>query len=171
MFTFGGITGIVLANSALDLVLHDTYYVVAHFHYVLRIGAVFALIGRIIHWFPLMVGLSLHYDLAKVQYALMFVGVNLTFFPMHFLGLAGIPRRYSDYPDMFISWNTLARIGSLISVVSVALLLYIVWEALASHRAVLFVKSSSSMLEWRHPTPPINHSYSSTPAKTSMLHQ
>jgi len=165
IFTFGGITGIVLANSALDLVLHDTYYVVAHFHYVLRIGAVFALIGSIIHWFPLMVGLSLHYDLAKIQYALMFVGVNLTFFPIHFLGLAGIPRRYSDYPDMFISWNTLARMGSLISVVSVALLLYMVWEALASHRAVLFVKSSRSILEWRHPTPPINHRYSSTPVK------
>merc|ERR1712050_317006 len=131
----------------------------AHFHYVLRMGAVFALI----------VGLTMNPIWLKIQFMIIFIGVNLTFFPMHFLGLAGIPRRYPDYPDMFISWNTLARIGSLISVVSVALLLYIVWEALASHRAVLFVKSSSSMLEWRHPTPPINHSYSSTPAKTSML--
>lgn len=166
MFTFGGITGIVLANSALDLVLHDTYYVVAHFHYVLRMGAVFALMARVVHWFPLMVGLSLHFRLAKVQYYLIFVGVNLTFFPIHFLGLAGMPRRYSDYPDMFIRWNTLARIGSLISVVSVALLLYIIWEALARHRPILFVKSPRSILEWAHPTPPINHSYSSTPVKS-----
>merc|ERR1712088_516718 len=108
---------------------------------------VFNWVGSIIQWFPLIVGLSLHYQLAKVQYALIFIGVNLTFFPMHFLGLAGIPRRYSDYPDMFISWNTLARIGSLISVVSVGLLLYIVWEALARHRPVLFTKSPSSILE------------------------
>merc|ERR1711977_623165 len=105
------------------------------------------------------------YPLSKIQFGLMFFSVNLTFFPIHFLGLAGIPRRYSDYPDMFISWNTLARMGSLISVVSVALLLYMVWEALASHRAVLFVESSRSILEWRHPTPPINHRYSSTPVK------
>merc|ERR1711879_30671 len=147
----------------------DTYYVVAHGHYVLSMGAVFALMGAFLNWFPLISGMTINPILLKTQFLVMFIGVNLTFFPMHFLGLAGIPRRYSDYPDMFISWNTLARIGSLISVVSVALLLYIVWEALASHRAVLFVKSSSSMLEWRHSTPPINHSYSSTLAKTSML--
>merc|ERR1739844_39990 len=128
-------------------------------------GAVFALMGAFVNWFPLIVGLTMNPKWLKVQFIIIFLGVNITFFPIHFLGLAGIPRRYSDYPDMFISWNTLARMGSLISVVSVALLLYMVWEALASHRAVLFVKSSRSILEWRHPTPPINHRYSSTPVK------
>ena len=166
LFTVGGLTGIVLSNSSLDVVLHDTYYVVAHFHYVLRIGAVFALIAAFVNWFPLITGLTINPKWLKIQFFTIFIGVNLTFFPIHFLGLAGIPRRYSDYPDRFILWNVVARIGSIISVVSVLYFLFILWEALVRHRPAVSRIHIRTRIELIHSFPPINHSYTSIPVIT-----
>lgn len=131
LFTLGGLTGIILANGGLDIALHDTYYVVAHFHYVLSMGAVFALFAGFYYWFSFLTGKSYSEYLGQLHFWTTFVGVNVTFFPMHFLGLAGMPRRIPDYPDVFQLWNSVATFGSYITTFSMLVFFFMLYDALS----------------------------------------
>ncbi len=128
LFTIGGLTGVVLANAGLDIALHDTYYVVAHFHYVLSMGAVFAIFAGFYFWIHKMIGLQYSEILGQIHFWIFFVGVNVTFFPMHFLGLAGMPRRIPDYPDAYAGWNLIASYGSYLSAISSLFFFYVVFH-------------------------------------------
>jgi len=137
LFTIGGLTGIILANAAIDVSLHDTYYVVAHFHYVLSMGAVFGLFSGFYFWFDKIIGYQYNVKLSRLHFWLTFIGVNLTFFPMHFMGLHGMPRRIPDYPDIYSFWNLVSSIGSFISFVGVLVFLIIFFEAFYVKRSLI----------------------------------
>ena len=165
LFTVGGVTGVQLANAGLDRSLHDTYYVVAHFHYVLSLGAVFAIFAGWYYWFPKISGYMYSEFLGKLHFWVMFVGVNLVFFPQHFLGLAGMPRRYIDYPDAYAGWNMVSSYGSYISAVGVLIFLFCVWEAFAKKRIAGNNPwgEGATTLEWQLSSPPPYHQWEQLP--------
>ncbi len=165
LFTVGGVTGVVLSNAGLDVVLHNTYYVVAHFHYVLSLGAVFGLFAGFYYWFSKMTGYEYNETLGQWHFWITFVGVNLTFFPMHFLGLAGMPRRYVDYPDAFAGWNMVASIGSYISTIGVIVFFVVIFEAFRSKRSAENNPwgDGGNTIEWTVSSPPPFHTFDELP--------
>jgi cytochrome c oxidase subunit I len=165
LFTIGGVTGVVLANAAVDRALHDTYYVVAHFHYVLSLGAVFAIFGGWYYWFPKMFGYNYDETIGKLHFWLTFIGVNLVFFPQHFLGLAGMPRRYIDYPEAFAGWNLISSIGAYISLAGMVVFLYGFYAALARRERAADNPwgPGATTLEWTLPSPPPFHQFNTLP--------
>ena len=165
LFTVGGVTGVVLANAGVDRVLQDTYYVVAHFHYVLSLGAVFAIFGGWYYWFPKISGYMYNETIGKLHFWVTFIGVNLVFFPQHFLGLAGMPRRYVDYPDAFHGWNMVSSYGSYISALGVVIFFIGLIEAFAKKRVAANNPwgEGATTLEWTLSSPPPFHQFETLP--------
>jgi cytochrome c oxidase subunit 1 len=166
LFTVGGVTGVMLANAGVDRSLHDTYYVVAHFHYVLSLGAVFSIFAGWYYWFPKMTGYMYNERLGQLHFWLTFVGANLLFFPQHFLGLAGMPRRIVDYPDGFAYWNWWSSMGSYMTATGTVVFIlgmlyaYFVTRVRAADNPW---GASATTLEWKLPSPPAFHSYERLP--------
>lgn len=163
LFTLGGLTGVILSNSSIDIVLHDTYYVVAHFHYVLSIGAIFAIFAGFVHWYPLFTGLIINSKWLKIHFYIIFIGVNLTFFPQHFIGLIGIPRRYSDYPFLFEIWNKVSRFGSVVRLVATIYFIFILWERITRKRIPVIINKNRWSIEWNKSTPTKEHCFLENP--------
>ena len=165
LFTVGGVTGVVLANAGIDRAFHDTYYVVAHFHYTMSLGATFGIFSAWYYWFPKMFGYMYSDRLAKLHFWVTFVGVNLTFFPQHFLGIAGMPRRYADYPDAFAGWNYVSSIGSYLSGLGVLIFIYCVINAFVVKRKAEDNPwgEGATTLEWTLSSPPPFHQFNTLP--------
>jgi cytochrome c oxidase subunit 1 len=165
LFTIGGVTGVVLANAGVDRALHETYYVIAHFHYVLSLGAVFAIFAGWYYWFPKIFGYMYSETVGKLHFWVTFIGVNLVFFPQHFLGLAGMPRRYADYPDAFAGWNLVSSIGSYISAFGVFIFLFGVIQAFVRKEKAADNPwgVGATTLEWTLSSPPPFHQFETLP--------
>ena len=185
MFTIGGLSGIILANASLDATFHDTYYVVAHFHYVLSMGAVFGLFSGWYFWCVKMLGIDQGDFASKIHFWVFFIGVNVTFFPQHFLGLQGMPRRVSDYPDAFYGWNAVSSMGSLLSLG--AIILFMICLGLYLEKGIAIIRyiwrnplfysdklrndsnTSTPSLEWNLTGPPSPHSFVNLPIQQSII--
>jgi cytochrome c oxidase subunit 1 len=165
LFTVGGVTGVVLSNAGIDRALHDTYYVVAHFHYTMSLGATFGIFCGWYYWFPKMTGYNYSESLAKLHFWLTFIGVNLVFFPQHFSGLAGMPRRYVDYPDAFAGWNFVSSIGSYVSALGLVVFFIVIIQAFArkQHAADNPWGVGATTLEWTVSSPPPFHTFEVLP--------
>ena len=165
LFTMGGVTGVVLANAGVDRLLHDSYYVVAHFHYTMSLGALFTLFAGWYYWFPKMTGYMYSEFWGKLHFWLTFIGVNLTFFPQHFAGLSGMPRRYADYPDAFAMWNQLSSLGSYISALGIVVFFTGIAVAFAQKRKAADNPwgEGATTLEWTLSSPPPFHAFETLP--------
>jgi cytochrome c oxidase subunit 1 len=167
VFTVGGVTGVVLANAGVDRALHETYYVVAHFHYTMSLGAVFTIFAALYYWFPKITGYMYSEKWAIRHFWLLFIGINLVFFPQHFLGLAGMPRRYIDYPDAYFMWNFVSSIGALVTLAATLVFLYTMYEAFTAKRVAganpWNIDAEAMTLEWTLPSPPPFHQFETLP--------
>ena len=165
LFTVGGVTGVVLANAGIDYALHDSYYVVAHFHYVLSLGAVFAIFAGFYYWFEKMWGVRYNETLGVIHFWLTFVGVNIVFFPQHFLGLQGMPRRSVDYPKAFTYWNHISSIGYLVALAGLVVFMIVLAEAAIRRRPGRANPwgAAATTLEWTLPSPPPFHQFNELP--------